>query len=80
MAEVESQLGCSPQGLTQAEAAKRLAKYGPNEIAEHKTNPLLKLLSYFWGPIPWMIEIAVVLSVTTMSSLAEPPATNAAGG
>ncbi len=62
MAEVESQLGCSPQGLTQAEAAKRLAKYGPNEIAEHKTNPLLKFLSYFWGPIPWMIEIAVVLS------------------
>ena len=40
----------------------RLAQYGPNEIAEHKTNPLLKFLSYFWGPIPWMIEIAVILS------------------
>ena len=39
-----------------------MAKYGPNEIAEHKTNPLLKFLSYFWGPIPWMIEIAVILS------------------
>jgi H+-transporting ATPase len=39
-----------------------LAQYGPNEIAEHKTNPLLKFLSYFWGPIPWMIEIAVILS------------------
>ncbi len=48
--------------LTQAEAATRLAHYGPNEIAEHKINPLLKFLSYFWGPIPWMIEIAVVLS------------------
>ena len=80
MAEVESQLGYSPEGLSQTEAANRLAQYGPNEIAEHKTNPLLKFLSYFWGPIPWMIEIAVVLSVTTMSSLAEPPATNAAGG
>ncbi len=62
MAEVEKQLGMSPEGLTAAEAAKRLAKYGPNEIAEHKTNPLLKFLSYFWGPIPWMIEIAVILS------------------
>ena len=29
LAEVEKQLGYSPQGLTQAEAAKRLAKYGP---------------------------------------------------
>ena len=60
--EVEKKLASSPDGLTQAEAAKRLAQYGPNEIAEKKTNPLLKLLSYFWGPIPWMIEVAVVLS------------------
>ena len=62
MAEVEKQLGYSPDGLSTAEAAKRLEQYGPNEIAEHKTNPLLKFLSYFWGPIPWMIEIAVILS------------------
>jgi len=62
MAEVQKQLGSTPAGLTQAEATKRLAQYGPNEIAEHKTNPLLKFLSYFWGPIPWMIEVAVVLS------------------
>ena len=62
MAEVQKQLGSSPDGLSQAEAAKRLAQYGPNEIAEHKTNPLLKFLSYFWGPIPWMIEVAVILS------------------
>jgi H+-transporting ATPase len=60
--EVEKKLASSPDGLTQAEAIKRLAQYGPNEIAEKKTNPLLKFLSYFWGPIPWMIEVAVVLS------------------
>jgi Polyphosphate kinase 2 (PPK2)/Cation transporter/ATPase, N-terminus len=41
---------------------KRLTKYGPNEIKEEKQNPLLKFLSYFWGPIPWTIKIAVVLS------------------
>ncbi len=39
-----------------------MGQYGPNEIEEHKTNALLKFLTYFWGPIPWMIEIAVVLS------------------
>ena len=62
MPEVEKRLGSSPNGLTQAEAAKRLTQYGPNEIEEKKTNPLLKFLSYFWGPIPWMIEAAVILS------------------
>ena len=62
MPEVEKRLESSPNGLTQAEAAKRLTQYGPNEIEETKTNPLLKFLSYFWGPIPWMIEAAVILS------------------
>ncbi len=62
MPEVEKKLGASPKGLSQAEAQKRLAQYGPNEIAEKKTNVFLKFLSYFWGPIPWMIEGAVILS------------------
>ncbi len=62
LAEVEKQLGSSPDGLTQAEAQKRLAQYGPNEIEEKKTNQFLKFLTYFWGPIPWMIEAAVILS------------------
>src|SRR5580704_59748 len=60
--EVEKRLCSSPDGLTQAEAQKRLTQYGPNEIAEKKANPLLKFLTCFWGPIPWMIEGAVILS------------------
>ncbi len=62
IAEVEKQLGSSPNGLTQAEASKRLIQYGPNEIAEQQRNAILDFLKYFWGPIPWMIEVAVVLS------------------
>jgi H+-transporting ATPase len=62
LADVERQLASSLDGLTQAEATNRLASYGPNEIEEKKTNLILKFLSYFWGPIPWMIEIAVGLS------------------
>ena len=62
LAEVEKKLGSSSDGLTQAEAQNRLTQYGPNEIAEKKTNEILKFLSYFWGPIPWMIEAAVILS------------------
>ena len=62
MPELQAKLGSSPDGLSQAEAQKRLTQYGPNEIEEKKTNPFLKFLTYFWGPIPWMIEAAVILS------------------
>ena len=62
MLELETQLKSSPDGLSQVEAQKRLAQYGPNEIEEKETNAFLKFLSYFWGPIPWMIEAAVILS------------------
>src|SRR5664279_2470596 len=62
MSELQAKLGSSPDGLSQAEAQKRLTQYGPNEIEEKKTNLFLKLLTYLWGPIPWMIEVAVILS------------------
>ena len=44
--EVEKKLGSSPDGLSQAEAQKRLTQYGPNEIEEKKTNPFVKFLAY----------------------------------
>ena len=62
MPELMKRLGSSADGLTQAEADKRLTQYGSNEITEKKTNEFLKFLTYFWGPIPWMIEGAVILS------------------
>lgn len=62
MEEVRKRLDCTAEGLTAAEATKRLDQYGPNEIVEKHVNALLKLLGYFWGSIPWMIEVAVVLS------------------
>jgi H+-transporting ATPase len=55
-------LNSSEQGLTQVDAEHRLETNGYNEIEEKSQNPLLKLLGYFWGPIPWMIEAAAALS------------------
>ncbi len=49
-------------GLSSKEARKRLEKFGPNEIEEKEEPTWKKLAKHFWGPIPWMIEIAAVLS------------------
>ncbi|MCZ7403499.1 MAG: plasma-membrane proton-efflux P-type ATPase [Candidatus Methanoperedens sp.] len=49
-------------GILTQEAQKRQTQYGYNEISEKKINPIIKFLRYFWGPIPWMIEIAAILS------------------
>ena len=57
-----ARLGVSTGGLSAAEAQSRLAQYGCNELIEKEANPLLKFLSYFWGPIAWMIEAAALLS------------------
>jgi H+-transporting ATPase len=60
--ELEKRLRTSLDGLAQEEAERRLAEYGLNTFEGKKGNPLLKFLSYFWGPIPWMIEAAAILS------------------
>jgi len=52
----------SGDGLSESEVARLLEEHGRNELPEHPRNPTLKFLSYFWGPIPWMIEAAAVLS------------------
>jgi H+-transporting ATPase len=63
MSAAMAELEASPRGLTGQQAAERLARFGPNEIAERRKNPVLMLLGYFWAPIPWMIEVALILSL-----------------
>ena len=62
VAAVLADLNTSRDGLTAGEAARRLAEVGPNAIAEKHRGVLAEVASFFWGPIPWMIEIALVLS------------------
>jgi H+-transporting ATPase len=62
LAELLKRLSSTENGLSAEEASRRLELYGPNELTEKRINPLVKFFTYFWGPIPWMIEIAIVLS------------------
>lgn len=55
----------SKTGLSSSEAKARLDKYGKNELEEKKETVWQKLAPYFWGPIPWMIEAAIILSAIT---------------
>ncbi len=50
-------------GLSSAEAAERLSKFGPNALPERRRHPLLAFLARFWGPVPWMLEVAVILEL-----------------
>ncbi len=50
------------QGLTTEEAKKRLQEFGPNSVEEKEESWWQRLFKRFWGPIPWMIETAAVLS------------------
>jgi H+-transporting ATPase len=50
-------------GLTSEEAAGLLAQVGPNAITEAKPHPWLAFLKRLWGPVPWMLEAAVILEI-----------------
>ncbi len=52
----------SKKGLTESQAKQRLAQYGYNEIKEKEESLWHRIFRRFWGPIPWMIEIAALLS------------------
>jgi H+-transporting ATPase len=56
-------LNVNEKGLTEAEAAKRATEYGFNEVIEKKKNLYIDFLSRFWGPMPWLLELAAGLSM-----------------
>ena len=58
----EPEAPSEPSGLTTERAEQLLREHGENALPEVHESPLKKLLATLWGPIPWMIEIAAILS------------------
>lgn len=50
------------KGLSKTEVQQRIERYGYNAIDEKEESLGHRIFRRFWGPIPWMIEIAALLS------------------
>lgn len=50
-------------GLTSEQAEQKLKEYGLNAIVEEKQSSFKRFILRFWGPIPWMLEVAAVLEL-----------------
>ncbi len=55
-------LSVTENGLNSQEVKSRLEKFGRNAIEEKKKNPVLEFIRRFWGPMPWLLELAMLLS------------------
>jgi H+-transporting ATPase len=56
-------LGATPNGLTVSDVQDRLKTFGYNEVTEQKKNPVIEFLLRYWGPMPWLLEMAIILSI-----------------
>ncbi|KAF9174369.1 hypothetical protein BGX20_011535 [Mortierella sp. AD010] len=62
--ELEDLLRTNPStGLTTEQASQRLRTFGPNDLPVVKSNKIFKFLSYFVGPIAFLIELACIISI-----------------
>ncbi len=55
-------LQTTTEGLSEVEVKNRLGKFGNNEIVEKKRHLLLEFLLRYWDPMPWLLELAMLLS------------------
>ena len=53
----------APDGVSSAEAARRLAEFGPNVAVEERIHPASRIARHFWSPVPWMLEVTVALQL-----------------
>jgi H+-transporting ATPase len=55
-------LSATKDGLAGPEPEARRRLFGFNEVPEKKKSRVLQFLGRFWGPMPWLLEAAMVLA------------------
>ena len=55
-------LATTLDGLTESEARHRLELFGRNEVVTKRRSPFVEFLLRFWGPMPWLLELAILLA------------------
>jgi len=62
-------LETSTDGLTSSDVQRRLNIFGHNEVTERKKKTIIEFLLRYWGPMPWLLELAIVLSAVLKNYL-----------
>ena len=57
------------QGLTTEEAAAGRAQWGPNSVPEPSRSRVREVAGKFWAPVPWLLELAIVLELVLRDPL-----------
>ena len=50
-------------GLSTDAALHRLQQIGPNTMGDEAPHPLVNALEKLWAPVPWMLEVAIVVQL-----------------
>src|SRR5690606_1775455 len=60
---VLAELGCDADGLTDEQARRRRARYGPNQLtASRKTHPVVRFIKQFHNVLLYIMTIAAVIT------------------
>ncbi|OYV73593.1 MAG: hypothetical protein B7Z70_13085, partial [Acidithiobacillus ferrivorans] len=55
-------LSTADVGLSDESVENLRAQYGYNEVPEHRESLLLLFLKNFWGPLPWALEVTILIT------------------
>ncbi|KAG0145691.1 hypothetical protein CROQUDRAFT_45420 [Cronartium quercuum f. sp. fusiforme G11] len=66
-------LQCNEEGLTSAEALRRIEIFGPNKLETKEVNAFLQFLGFMWNPLSWVMEAAAIVAIALANGQGQPP-------
>ncbi|GAA5982060.1 hypothetical protein JCM11641_004312 [Rhodosporidiobolus odoratus] len=73
MEDVWTLLQCKEDGLTNAEAERRVGIFGPNKLEHKETSAFLQFLSFMWNPLSWVMEGAALVAIALSNGEGKAP-------